>query len=61
MSRKAIALAAFLFVSMAPIGAKADPILTPLLVAAGVQGSITIGASVVTYASLTSYGVKAPK
>lgn len=39
--------------------AQADPILTPLLVSAGVTG--TIAGTTITYASIAPYEVRAPK
>lgn len=63
MSRKALALAAFLFLGIGGTGAKADPILTPLIAAglsqAGIVGGITIFGSTVAYASIATYAITA--
>lgn len=60
MSRKALALAAFLFLGIGGTGAKADPIITPLLISAGATIGITGTAGAVT-APIAPYGIKAPK
>lgn len=65
-SRRALGLAAFLFLSIGAAGAKADPILTPLI-AASLSGTalagtaFTIGAASVTYASIAPHSLKASK
>lgn len=62
MSRKAFALAAFMTLAV-PGLAHADPILTPLLTAAfantALAGGITLGTTLVTYASIAAYAVTA--
>ena len=52
---KRIILAALALVTCATT-ADADPILTPLLVSAGVTGSLAIGTGV-TYASIISFAI----
>lgn len=50
-----LVLAAYAVMAAAP--AHADPILTPLLISAGVTGSISIGAATVAYATIASYAI----
>lgn len=58
--RKAI-LAAALLIGIGGTGAKADPILTPLL-AASFSGTVLAGSIAgVSYASIATYSLKAPK
>lgn len=52
-----LALLAGALLAAAP--AHADPILTPLLISAGVTGSISIGAASITYAAIASYAITA--
>ncbi|MCJ2043007.1 hypothetical protein MKK58_00335 [Methylobacterium sp. J-078] len=60
-SRSAFALAAFLFLGIGGTGAKADPILTPLIASAA-SGTFLAGSIAgVSYASIASHALKAPK
>lgn len=52
-----LALIAGALMTAAP--AHADPIITPLLISAGVTGSISIGAATITYAAIASYAITA--
>jgi hypothetical protein len=61
MSRKALALAAFLFLGIGGTGAKADPILTPLLAASFSGTFLAGGIAGVSYASIAPYSLKAPR
>jgi hypothetical protein len=54
MARLIIALVA---TTCIPAPVYADPILTPLLVSAGVTGALTIGGATITYASILSYAI----
>lgn len=60
-SCRALTLAAFLFLGIGGTGAKADPILTPLLTTAFTGTFLAGGIAGVSYASIAPYSLKAPR